>query len=129
MSKMRNIILIINILNFYVYQFIAIHKKVFPTYPIEITSEKIVGLLFTILCFIIFIFIDKLYPLRVEYIFIFIIPVCLLHYYALIHKNRAKSYIAFIRKQPQKTLTRWKLYVDLFFIFILLLLFFCIVLI
>ena len=74
MSKMRNIILIINILNFYVYQFIAIHKKVFPTYPIEITSEKIVGLLFTILCFIIFIFIDKLYPLRVEYIFIFIIP-------------------------------------------------------
>lgn len=126
---MKHIILTINILNFYVYQFIAIHKKFFPTYPIEITSEKIVGLLFTILCFIIFIFIDKLYPLRVEYIFIFIIPVCLLHYYALIHKNRAKSYIAFIRKQPQKTLIRWKLYVDLFFIFILLLLFFCIVLI
>lgn len=47
---MKHIILTINILNFYVYQFVAKHKKIFPTYPIDITSEKIVGLLFTINC-------------------------------------------------------------------------------
>lgn len=47
---MGNIILTINILNFYVYQFVTKHKKIFPTYLIDITSEKIVGLLFTINC-------------------------------------------------------------------------------
>lgn len=49
---MKHIILTINILNFYVYQFVTKHKKIFPTYPIDITSEKIVGLLFTINCLI-----------------------------------------------------------------------------
>lgn len=47
---MKHIILTINILNFYIYQFVTKHKKIFPTYPIDITSEKIVGLLFTINC-------------------------------------------------------------------------------
>ncbi len=125
---MKKIILIINILNFYVYQFVAKHKKLFPTYPTDITSEKIVGLLFTILCFIIFILINKLYPIGFEYIFTFIIPICLLHYYALTHKNRAKFYIAFISKRPLKTLIRWGLYIKLFLFSLLLLILFCIIL-
>ena len=90
---MKKIFLIINILNFYIYQFVDKHKKILPTYPTDVTSEKILDFLLTILCLTIFLIVDKLYPLKVEYVFAFIIPLCLLHYYALIYKKRWVHYI------------------------------------
>ena len=107
---MKKIFLIINILNFYIYQFVDKHKKILPTYPTDVTSEKILGFLLTILCLTIFLIVDKLYPLKVEYVFAFIIPLCLLHYYALIYKKRWVHYMYFIKKQPQEILRRWKFY-------------------
>lgn len=107
---MKKIFLIINILNFYIYQFVDKHKKILPTYPTDVTSEKILDFLLTILCLTIFLIVDKLYPLKVEYVFAFIIPLCLLHYYALIYKKRWVHYMYFIKKQPQEILRRWKFY-------------------
>ena len=107
---MKKIFLIINILNFYIYQFVDKHKKILPTYPTDVTSEKILDFLLTILCLTIFLIVDKLYPLKVEYVLAFIIPLCLLHYYALIYKKRWVHYMYFIKKQPQEILRRWKFY-------------------
>lgn len=121
-NNMKKVFLIINILNFYIYQFVDKHKKILPTYPTDVTSEKILGFLLINLCLIIFLIIDKLYPLKVEYVFVFIIPLCLLHYYALIYKNRWVHYMYFIKKQPIEILTRWKFYVILFLISLFLLL-------
>lgn len=117
---MKKIFLIINILNFYIYQFVDKHKKILPTYPTDVTSEKILGFLLTILCLTIFLIVDKLYPLKVEYVFAFIIPLCLLHYYALIYKKRWVHYMYFIKKQPQEILRRWKFYVVSFLLLIIL---------
>lgn len=117
---MKKIFLIINILNFYIYQFVDKHKKILPTYPTDVTSEKILDFLLTILCLTIFLIVDKLYPLKVEYVFAFIIPLCLLHYYALIYKNRWVHYMYFIKKQPIEILTRWKFYVVSFLLLIIL---------
>jgi flagellar biosynthesis protein FlhB len=119
---MKKIFLIINILNFYIYQFVDKHKKILPTYPTDVTSEKILGFLLTILCLTIFLIVDKLYPLKVEYVFAFIIPLCLLHYYALIYKKRWVHYMYFIKKQPQEILRRWKFYVCIIFLSLFLLL-------
>lgn len=119
---MKKIFLIINILNFYIYQFVDKHKKILPTYPTDVTSEKILGFLLTILCLTIFLIVDKLYPLKVEYVFAFIIPLCLLHYYALIYKKRWVYYMYFIKKQPQEILRRWKFYVVSFLLSLFLLL-------
>ena len=119
---MKKIFLIINILNFYIYQFVDKHKKILPTYPTDVTSEKILDFLLTILCLTIFLIVDKLYPLKVEYVFAFIIPLCLLHYYALIYKNRWVHYMYFIKKQPQEILRRWKFYVVSFSLSLFLLL-------
>lgn len=119
---MKKIFLIINILNFYIYQFADKHKKILPTYPTDVTSEKILGFLLTILCLTIFLIVDKLYPLKVEYVFAFIIPLCLLHYYALIYKKRWVHYMYFIKKQPQEILRRWKFYVVSFLLSLFLLL-------
>lgn len=119
---MKKIFLIINILNFYIYQFVDKHKKILPTYPTDVTSEKILGFLLTILCLTIFLIVDKLYPLKVEYVFAFIIPLCLLHYYALIYKKRWVHYMSFIKKQPQEILRRWKFYVVSFLLSLFLLL-------
>lgn len=119
---MKKIFLIINILNFYIYQFVDKHKKILPTYPTDVTSEKILGFLLTILCLTIFLIVDKLYPLKVEYVFAFIIPLCLLHYYALIYKKRWVHYMFFIKKQPQEILRRWKFYVVSFLLSLFLLL-------
>lgn len=119
---MKKIFLIINILNFYIYQFVDKHKKILPTYPTDVTSEKILGFLLTILCLTIFLIVDKLYPLKVEYVFAFIIPLCLLHYYALIYKKRWVHYMNFIKKQPQEILRRWKFYVVSFSLSLFLLL-------
>lgn len=119
---MKKIFLIINILNFYIYQFVDKHKKILPTYPTDVTSEKILGFLLTILCLTIFLIVDKLYPLKVEYVFAFIIPLCLLHYYALIYKKRWVHYMYFIKKQPQEILRRWKFYVVSFSLSLFLLL-------
>jgi len=119
---MKKIFLIINILNFYIYQFVDKHKKILPTYPTDVTSEKILGFLLTILCLTIFLIVDKLYPLKVEYVFAFIIPLCLLHYYALIYKKRWVHYMNFIKKQPQEILRRWKFYVVSFLLSLFLLL-------
>ena len=119
---MKKIFLIINILNFYIYQFVDKHKKILPTYPTDETSEKILGFLLTILCLTIFLIVDKLYPLKVEYVFAFIIPLCLLHYYALIYKKRWVHYMYFIKKQPQEILRRWKFYVVSFLLSLFLLL-------
>ena len=58
---MKKVFLIINILNFYTYQFVDKHKKILPTYPTDVTSEKILGFLLINLCLIIFLIIDKLY--------------------------------------------------------------------
>ena len=119
---MKKKFLIINILNFYIYQFVDKHKKILPTYPTDVTSEKILGFLLTILCLTIFLIVDKLYPLKVEYVFAFIIPLCLLHYYALIYKKRWVHYMYFIKKQPQEILRRWKFYVVSFLLSLFLLL-------
>ena len=119
---MKKIFLIINILNFYIYQFVDKHKKILPTYPTDVTSEKILDFLLTILCLTIFLIVDKLYPLKVEYVFAFIIPLCLLHYYALIYKKRWVHYMYFIKKQPQEILRRWKFYVVSFLLSLFLLL-------
>ena len=119
---MKKIFLIINILNFYIYQFVDKHKKILPPYPTDVTSEKILGFLLTILCLTIFLIVDKLYPLKVEYVFAFIIPLCLLHYYALIYKKRWVHYMNFIKKQPQEILRRWKFYVVSFSLSLFLLL-------
>lgn len=119
---MKKIFLIINILNFYIYQFVDKHKKILPTYPTDVTSEKILDFLLTILCLTIFLIVDKLYPLKVEYVFAFIIPLCLLHYYALIYKKRWVHYMYFIKKQPQEILRRWKFYVVSFSLSLFLLL-------
>lgn len=119
---MKKIFLIINILNFYIYQFVDKHKKILATYPTDVTSEKILGFLLTILCLTIFLIVDKLYPLKVEYVFAFIIPLCLLHYYALIYKKRWVHYMNFIKKQPQEILRRWKFYVVSFLLSLFLLL-------
>ena len=119
---MKKIFLIINILNFYIYQFVDKHKKILPTYPTDVTSEKILGFLLTILCLTIFLIVDKLYPLKVEYVLAFIIPLCLLHYYALIYKKRWVHYMYFIKKQPQEILRRWKFYVVSFSLSLFLLL-------
>ena len=119
---MKKIFLIINILNFYIYQFVDKHKKILPTYPTDVTSEKILDFLLTILCLTIFLIVDKLYPLKIEYVFAFIIPLCLLHYYALIYKKRWVHYMYFIKKQPQETLRRWKFYVVSFSLSLFLLL-------
>lgn len=119
---MKKIFLIINILNFYIYQFVDKHKKILPTYPTDVTSEKILGFLLTILCLTIFLIVDKLYPLKIEYVFAFIIPLCLLHYYALIYKKRWVHYMYFIKKQPQEILRRWKFYVVSFSLSLFLLL-------
>ena len=119
---MKKIFLIINILNFYIYQFVDKHIKILPTYPTDVTSEKILGFLLTILCLTIFLIVDKLYPLKVEYVFAFIIPLCLLHYYALIYKKRWVHYMYFIKKQPQEILRRWKFYVVSFLLSLFLLL-------
>lgn len=119
---MKKIFLIINILNFYIYQFVDKHKKILPTYPTDVTSEKILDFLLTILCLTIFLIVDKLYPLKIEYVFAFIIPLCLLHYYALIYKKRWVHYMYFIKKQPQEILRRWKFYVVSFSLFLLLIL-------
>ena len=119
---MKKIFLIINILNFYIYQFVDKHKKILPTYPTDVTSEKILDFLLTILCLTIFLIVDKLYPLKVEYVLAFIIPLCLLHYYALIYKNRWVHYMYFIKKQPQEILRRWKFYVVSFSLSLFLLL-------
>ena len=119
---MKKIFLIINILNFYIYQFVDKHKKILPTYPTDVTSEKILGFLLTILCLTIFLIVDKLYPLKVEYVLAFIIPLCLLHYYALIYKKRWVHYMNFIKKQPQEILRRWKFYVVSFLLSLFLLL-------
>ena len=119
---MKKIFLIINILNFYIYQFVDKHKKILPTYPTDVTSEKILDFLLTILCLTIFLIVDKLYPLKVEYVFAFIIPLCLLHYYALIYKKRWVHYMNFIKKQPQEILRRWKFYVVSFLLSLFLLL-------
>ena len=116
---MKKIFLIINILNFYIYQFVDKHKKILPTYPTDVTSEKILGFLLTILCLTIFLIVDKLYPLKVEYVFAFI---CLLHYYALIYKKRWVHYMYFKKKQPQEILRRWKFYVVSFLLSLFLLL-------
>ncbi len=70
----------------------------------------------------IFLIVDKLYPLKVEYVFAFIIPLCLLHYYALIYKKRWVHYMYFIKKQPQEILRRWKFYVVSFLLSLFLLL-------
>ena len=119
---MKKIFLIINILNFYIYQFVDKHKKILPTYPTDVTSEKILDFLLTILCLTIFLIVDKLYPLKIEYVFAFIIPLCLLHYYALIYKKRWVHYMYFIKKQPQEILRRWKFYVVSFLLSLFLLL-------
>ena len=119
---MKKIFLIINILNFYIYQFVDKHKKILPTYPTDVTSEKILDFLLTILCLTIFLIVDKLYPLKVEYVLAFIIPLCLLHYYALIYKKRWVHYMNFIKKQPQEILRRWKFYVVSFLLSLFLLL-------
>lgn len=119
---MKKIFLIINILNFYIYQFVDKHKKILPTYPTDVTSEKILDFLLTILCLTIFLIVDKLYPLKIEYVFAFIIPLCLLHYYALIYKKRWVHYMYFIKKQPQEILRRWKFYVVSFSLSLFLLL-------
>ena len=119
---MKKIFLIINILNFYIYQFVDKHKKILPTYPTDVTSEKILDFLLTILCLTIFLIVDKLYPLKVEYVLAFIIPLCLLHYYALIYKKRWVHYMYFIKKQPQEILRRWKFYVVSFLLSLFLLL-------
>lgn len=119
---MKKIFLIINILNFYIYQFVDKHKKILPTYPTDVTSEKILDFLLTILCLTIFLIVDKLYPLKVEYVLAFIIPLCLLHYYALIYKKRWVHYMYFIKKQPQEILRRWKFYVVSFSLSLFLLL-------
>lgn len=119
---MKKIFLIINILNFYIYQFVDKHKKILPTYPTDVTSEKILDFLLTILCLTIFLIVDKLYPLKVEYVFALIIPLCLLHYYALIYKKRWVHYMYFIKKQPQEILRRWKFYVVSFSLSLFLLL-------
>lgn len=49
---MKKVFLIINILNFYIYQFVDKHKKILPTYPTDVTSEKILGFLLINLCLI-----------------------------------------------------------------------------
>lgn len=114
---MKKIFLIINILNFYIYQFVDKHKKILPTYPTDVTSEKILGFLLTILCLTIFLIVDKLYPLKVEYVFAFIIPLCLLHYYALIYKKRWVHYMNFIKKTTSRNFKKMEILCCIIFTF------------